>query len=95
MLNYLRSLHVKNPIWLSVSEAAKLGGVTDKTIRRALKAEGDNLKFRVSQNRYQIELSSLLIYLHRNTKLKNKLFAFGLGQYWPQAVMTSSRDINR
>ncbi|MDD3285476.1 MAG: hypothetical protein PHG95_02475 [Patescibacteria group bacterium] len=83
MLSYLHNLHVKNPLWLSVSEAAKLGGVTDKTIRRALKAEHDGLKFKISKNRYQIELSSLLIYLHRNTKLKNKLSDFGLGQYWP------------
>ena len=82
MLQGLKNTNIKNPIWLSVSEAAKLGGVTDKTIRRALKSE-NGLKFKIIRNRYQIELSSLLIYMHKNTKLKNKLADFGLGQYWP------------
>jgi len=68
----------ENPIWLSVSEAAKVGGVQAKTIRRAIKKD---LKFKVKGNRYFITLSSLVIYLHRNTKLKNKLNEHGLGQY--------------
>lgn len=67
-----------NPIWLSVSEAAKVGGVQTKTIRRAIKKE---LKFKVKGNRYLINLTSLIIYLHKNTKLENKLKEHGLGQY--------------
>jgi len=70
----------KYPIWLSVSEAAALGGVQGKTIRRALKSD-DPLEFKIVKNRYQIELASLLKFLNRNTKLKNKLCDFGLGQY--------------
>jgi len=68
------------PIWLSVSEAANLGGVQGKTIRRAMKAD-DGLLFKIVKNRYQIELGSLIIFLNRNTKLQNKLKDFGLGQY--------------
>jgi hypothetical protein len=68
------------PIWVSVSEAANLGGVQNKTIRRALK-EAKELKFKIVKNRYQIELGSLILLLHRNTKLKNKLKEYGLGQY--------------
>ena len=68
------------PIWLSVSEAAKLGGVQGKTIRRAIKAD-DGLLYKIVKNRYQIELSSLISFLNRNTKLQNKLKDFGLGQY--------------
>jgi hypothetical protein len=68
----------ENPIWLSVSEAAKVGGVQSKTIRRAIK---NDLKFKVKGNRYFINLSSLVVYLHRNTKLQNKLNEHGLGQY--------------
>lgn len=71
---------VINPIWLSVSEAADLGGVKTKTIRRALKTENP-LHFKIIKNRYQIELSSLLNFLSKNTKLRNKLLNFGLGQY--------------
>jgi len=69
------------PIWLSVSEAASLGGVQDKTIRRALKDDDSGLVFRIVKNRYQIEFRSLIIFLHRNTKLLNKLKLHGLGQY--------------
>jgi len=71
---------VNYPIWLSVSEAADLGGVQDKTIRRAIKS-GNRLKYKIVKNRYHIELSSLLNFLQQNTKLKNKLNNFGLGQY--------------
>ncbi len=75
------SLQEKNQdlIWVSVSEAAKLGGVQDKTIRRAIKANA--LKFKIVKNRYQISLHSLLVYLHQTTKLKNKLNQLGVGKY--------------
>lgn len=71
---------VKYPIWVSVSEAADLGGVQGKTIRRAIKSD-PNLKYKIVKNRYQIELGSLLVFLNKNTKLKNKFSEFGLGQY--------------
>jgi len=71
---------VTQPIWLSVSEAANLGGVEGKTIRRAIKGDSP-LKYKIVKNRYQIDLGSLLAFLHRNTKLENKLKNFGLGQY--------------
>lgn len=71
---------VKCPIWVSVSEAAGLGGVQGKTIRRAIKSD-TNLRYKIVKNRYQIELGSLLSLLHKNTKLKNKLNESGLGQY--------------
>lgn len=71
---------VKYPIWISVSEAADLGGVQSKTIRRAIKADL-NFHYKIVKNRYQIEFGSLLAFLHKNTKLTNKLKDFGLGQY--------------
>ncbi len=71
---------IKTPIWVSVSEASLLGGVQNKTIRRAIKSD-QNLRYKIVKNRYQIELGSLLSFLHKNTKLKNKLVEFGLGQY--------------
>lgn len=70
-----------SPIWISVSEAAALGGVQGKTIRRAIKDTASGLVFRIVKNRYQIELGSLIIFLHRNKKLENKLQLNGLGQY--------------
>ena len=68
------------PIWVSVSEAADLGGVQNKTIRRALKSANE-LKVKIVKNRYHIELGSLILFLDRNTKLKYILKEYGLGQY--------------
>lgn len=69
------------PIWLSVTEAASLGGVGGKTIRRALKDTQSGLVFKIVKDRYQIELRSLIIFMHRNTKLNNKFLQYGIGQY--------------
>jgi hypothetical protein len=73
------SKDVAHPLWLSVSEAAKLGGVTTKTIRRAIQSK--SLIFRIFQNRYQIDLKSLINYLFTSKKLENKLKTQGIGQY--------------
>jgi hypothetical protein len=70
---------VANPIWLSVSEAAKIGGVTTKTIRRAIQAE--KVKYTIHKDRYLVGLRSLIIYLNSSKKLRNKLNFNGLGQY--------------
>lgn len=70
---------VLNIIWLSVSEAAKIGGVTSKTIRRAIQSQ--KLKYKITNNRYQIDLASVINYLYTKTKLKNKLEQYGIGQY--------------
>jgi len=68
-----------NPIWVSVSEAAKLGGVQTKTIRRAI--SGGLITYRIRGNRYLIDFGSLLNFLRSRTKLNNKLQKAGLGQY--------------
>ena len=76
---------VDHPLWISVSEAAKFGGVQTKTIRRAI--ESTALEFKVTKNRYHINLKSLIDFLLKSTKLKNKFSKNGLGQYiqtWKQ-----------
>ncbi|MFA4833830.1 MAG: helix-turn-helix domain-containing protein [Patescibacteria group bacterium] len=70
---------IKNSLWLSVSEAAKLGGVQTKTIRRAIKS--NHLRYKVIGNRYLINLESLIAFSYTKRKLKNKLNEYGLGQY--------------
>jgi hypothetical protein len=67
------------PIWLTISESAKIGGVNNKTIRRAIL--GKTIKYKVVKNRYSVELGSLLNYLKTNKKLENKLNFNGIGQY--------------
>ena len=70
---------VLNPIWLSVSEAAKFGGVKTKTIRRAI--QGGILRYKIIKNRYLIDFSSVIHFLLNKTKLRNKLNQHGIGQY--------------
>jgi hypothetical protein len=70
------------PIWLSISECAKLGGVTGKTVRRAI--FNKTLKYKIVKNRYFIDLASFIQLLHTNKKLLNKLNFHGLGQYIEQ-----------
>lgn len=67
------------PLWLSVSEAAKIGGVQSKTIRRAIEATA--VDFKTKGNRYLIKFTSLVAYLLGSTKLRNKFTKNGLGQY--------------
>jgi len=69
----------ENEIWLSVSEAAVVGGVQTKTIRRAIKA--GTLRYKIVSNRYLINFKTLIFFLQSNTKLKNKLDEHGVGQY--------------
>lgn len=71
---------IKEPLWLSISEAAKVGGVQSRTIRRAIK-NNDNIKYKIANNMYYIRFDSLMEYLHRTTKLKNKFNDHGIGQY--------------
>ena len=66
-------------IRVSVSEAARLFGVDQKTIRRALKDH--QLKYVVVQSRYKINFESLLEWSQARTSTKNKLAQGGIGQY--------------
>jgi hypothetical protein len=77
--NNIASKIVLNPIWLTVSETAKISGVTNKTIRRAL--QNKIIKYKIVKNRYLIDFSSVLLFLNTKTKLKNKLNFHGIGQF--------------
>jgi len=70
---------VINPLWLTISEAAKLGGIQTKTIRRGIQIK--KIKYKIIGNRYYVDFASIIIYLYSKTKLKNKLKQFGIGQY--------------
>ncbi|MCX6799866.1 MAG: hypothetical protein NT091_01835 [Candidatus Falkowbacteria bacterium] len=73
------SKKIHSPIWVSVSDAAQLGGIQTKTIRRAIQSK--TLEYKIVKDRYLIDLQTLIIYLYSNTKLKNKLLSKGIGQY--------------
>jgi len=72
--------NIANPIWLSVSEAAKISGVNQKTIRRAI--QNKQINYKIYKDRYLINLSAIIQYMYSNKKLKNKYIQYGLGQYF-------------
>jgi hypothetical protein len=70
----------KLPLWVSVSEAAKLSGVQTKTIRRAI--ESKKIVFIVKDNRYSIEIGSVFKWLLSSPKSKKKFLETGIIQYF-------------
>lgn len=66
-------------IRLSVSEAAKFFGVSQRTIRRAITDK--EVEFIVVQNRYKIDLASLLNWASKTTTVRHKLAKDGFGQF--------------
>lgn len=67
------------PLRLSVSEAARLFGLSDKTIRDALKAR--EIKYIVIKGRYKINFESLLMWTQRTARRQNKLHRHGIGRF--------------
>jgi len=68
-----------NTIRLSVSEAAKLFGLEQKTIRRAIKSQ--EIRYIVVRGRYKINFDSLLKWSQKRPAIRNKNNQYGLGQY--------------
>jgi len=66
-------------IRLSVSEAAKLFGISQRTVRRAL--QDQVIEYVLVQGRYKIHFESLLLWSHTTTTVRNKRDRKGIGQY--------------
>ncbi|MFC1612267.1 helix-turn-helix domain-containing protein [Patescibacteria group bacterium] len=66
-------------IRLSVSEAAKIFGIHERTIRRAIK--NHELHYVVVQGRYKINFDSLLKWSQKNAVIRNKTQKHGIGQF--------------
>jgi hypothetical protein len=73
------SQDANNPVWLTMAEAAKLGGIQKRTIKRAIRANA--IRYRIVESRYQVDMRSVLLYFFSKKKLWNKLIEFGIGQY--------------
>jgi excisionase family DNA binding protein len=74
--------NVNSQIRVSVSEAAKLFGVSAKTIQRALADQ--ELIYIVVKGRYKINFTSLVAWSQKRASTKNKLAQQGIGQYVAQ-----------
>lgn len=66
-------------IRLSISEAARIFGVNDQTVRRAIKNQ--EVIYSVVRGRYQLNFESLLRWSQKKPTVKNKLEQKGIGQY--------------
>lgn len=69
----------KTIIRISISEASRLFGVSQQTIRRAIKKQ--EILYVVVQNRYKINFESLLNWSQKKKTIKKKLQTNGLGQF--------------
>lgn len=68
-----------NLIRLSIAEAAKIFGIDQKTIRRAIKE--NQVVYVVVRGRYRITFESLLKWSQHRPTVRNKLERQGIGQY--------------
>jgi len=66
-------------IRLSVSEAARMFGVSQRTVRRAI--TNQEVTYVVVQGRYKINFESLLKWSQDTTTIRNKRDKAGLGQF--------------
>lgn len=69
-------------IRLSVSEAARMFGVSARTVRRAI-SDGE-VSYVVVQGRYKINFESLLKWSQSSTTVRNKRDKKGIGQFVEQ-----------
>jgi excisionase family DNA binding protein len=79
----------ENIIRVSVSEAAKLFGVSTKTIREAIKAQ--ELRYIVVNERYKINFESLVQWSQKNKRRAAKLERQGIGQFVNQWQLTAPK----
>ncbi|MFA5047521.1 MAG: helix-turn-helix domain-containing protein [Patescibacteria group bacterium] len=69
----------KATIRLTISQAANLFGVSQKTIRRAI--QDQEILYIVVRGVYKINFESMLKWSQSRVKIKNKLEKQGIGQY--------------
>lgn len=69
----------KEIVRVSISEAARLFGVSQQSIRRAI--ANNEVTYIVVAGRYKINFESLVTWSQERTHRKNRLNAVGIGQY--------------
>lgn len=69
-------------IRLTVGEAAKLFGLSTKTIRQAIK--NNEIRYVVVRGRYKINFKSLLEWSQKSTRRQKRLEKIGFGQFVDQ-----------
>lgn len=80
---------MENVVRVSVSEAARLFGISTKTIRQALK--NMEIKYIVVKGRYKINFASLVTWSQKSTRRYNQLQNSGIGQYVNQWKISNKK----
>ncbi|PIW95811.1 hypothetical protein CO134_02265 [Candidatus Kuenenbacteria bacterium CG_4_9_14_3_um_filter_39_14] len=70
---------MSNPIYLSPSLASKLTGISERSIRRAIKKK--ELPVTIKKSRYQINFYDLLLWSDKLPNRVRKRDELGLGQF--------------
>jgi excisionase family DNA binding protein len=76
------------PIRLSVSEAARLFGISEKTIRRAI--QNKDINYIVVAGRYKLNFESLVKWSQKKTHVRNKSEKYGIDQYVDKWKLSST-----
>ena len=80
---------MNSDIRVSVTEAAKLFGVSVKTIRQAIKNE--EIVYIIVNGRYKINFKSLILWSQLSTRRRNLLAQAGIGQYVDKWHITNKK----
>jgi excisionase family DNA binding protein len=72
-------MQIKSPIRVSISEAARLFGVSTTTIRNAVKL--GSIKYVITRGRYRLDFESLTTWSQQSTRRQNQLAHKGIGQF--------------
>lgn len=70
------------PLRVSISEASRLFGVHEKTVRRAIKT--GEIRYIVTRGRYRLHFDSLMIWSQQRVTVRNKRDSVGIGQWVEQ-----------
>lgn len=77
--------NIKNsqaPVRVSVSEAARLFGISPRTVRRAITLK--EITYIIFQGRYKINFESLIKWSQSSSTIRNKRDRAGIGQFVEQ-----------
>ncbi|OGY47134.1 MAG: hypothetical protein A3J62_00070 [Candidatus Buchananbacteria bacterium RIFCSPHIGHO2_02_FULL_38_8] len=75
----MENINKPMPVRVSISEAARLFGISTKTVREAIK--NSEIFYIISRGRYRINFESLLKWSQESTRRRNRLSASGIGQF--------------
>lgn len=76
-------------IRISISEAARLFGVSTKTIRQAI--YNDEIRYIIVRGRYKLNFKSVLAWSQRSTRRRNQLTTAGIGQFVTNWKITNTK----